>query len=874
MWSDLLYRLRALFRRRAVESEMEEELRFHSEQHVGKSLQAGLSADEAARRLRLEFGGTAQIEEQCRDARGVAALENLWRDLVYAARVLSKSKGFAAVVVLILALGIGANTAAFSFVDAILLKKLPVERPDELVLLRYLIDGDGPLDRFGYPYFREIERQNQVFEGMLGSYAPPFHFTTGGAASIVHGEIVTGGYFRTLGVHAVAGRTLTDQDDGVEGAHPVCVISWQFWQDRFGGDPAVVGHTVLLDAHPYIVVGVLQPGFRGAELQARRDIFVPASMVEQFAGMKRDQGGWGWMEVMARLKPGVSIAQAKASVSVLVRRLSPKWTAVVEPGAQGFGSARKDLGTPALISLGAVGLVLLIACANVAGLLLARALKRYRELAVRLSLGATRARLVRQLLMECVLLAVAGAVASIAVAAGLLELLLHFLQKPGSDAALLVGLDGRVLAFTVGLAALALAAFGVLPAWYAARLDVSAGLRDQPFGLARSTGRLRQSLIVVQVALGIVLLFGAGVLARSLRHLDTIDLGFNPERVVAMNIEPGKSGYSDAGQSDLYARFLDSARRLPAVESASLSLVGVLSGQIFAGPVRVPGHTRQKDEPNNNYNVVSTDYFRTLGIPLIAGRDFTDEDRAGAPAVVIVNQRFVEYYWPHQNVVGRHIRCLNGRDAEIVGVVKTARYQKVREDPQIIIYMPLKQQTPSFGPLTLHARTRAHPELVLAQLRGIVRGLDPKLPVIASALLEQRDATISRERLLAFLSSFLALLAAALVAVGLYGLIVHSVAARTREIGVRLALGARPAAITWMFVRQALVMVALGIVLGLPIALACSRFLKSIVFGITPQDPLAIISGCALLAAIAAAAATWAAVNGARQDPLKALRCE
>jgi len=874
MGNDLRYRLRALFRKRAMDRELQEELRFHAEQQLRKSLASGLSAHEAARRFRLDFGGPGQIQEECRDARGVALIEDLGRDLAYAWRVLAKSRGFAAVAILILALGIGANTAAFSFVNAILLKQLPVDRPDEVVQLNYRIRGRGPFQSFGYPDFREIEQDNRVFAGMLGGAPMKFHFAAGDTPAEVWGSIVSGHYFPTLGVRAILGRTLTPEDDGTEGAHPVCAISWRFWNDRFGADPSAIGRTVQLDAHPFQIVGVLQRGFGGISLNERSDIFLPMSMQEPFLGMKRDDRGYSWFAALGRLKPGVTIAHAAAVYDALMRRIKPGWTGSLEPVPQGVGDGRKRLGSPVLICLAAVGLLLLIACANLAGLLLARASGRAHEMAIRLSLGATRGRLMRQFLMECALVGAAGCAASLAVSAVLMKLMTSFLEAPNSNASFLVGLDPLVLAFTAALSLITVFGFGLLPAWQATRrLDVSAGLNARP-GLGRAAGRLRQVLIVVQLALGMVLLFGAGVLTRSLRQLQTTDIGLDPERVVTLNVDPGKNGYSTAATADFYARLLQQTQRLPGVTSAALSEIGVFSGNMFAAMVRVPGHTARDDEPNNNYNIVTPGYFRTLGTPLLAGRDFTEDDRPGSPLVVIVNDQFVKYYWPGERVVGRHIRIVGKGlpDAEIVGVAKTTRYQAMREDPQIIIYVPLEQKP--LYPLTLEARTIASPAATIRLLRGLLRSLDPKLPAIAATLVEKRDATISRERMMAFLSTFLACLAAALVGIGLYGLIAYSVAGRTREIGVRLALGARPGAVTWLFVRQALMLAALGIVIGIPPALLGARFLKSIVFGVPAQDPVAAISACVLLALVAIGAALWPAGRGSRQDPVKALRYE
>ncbi|SPE33421.1 putative Permease [Candidatus Sulfopaludibacter sp. SbA3] len=865
LWRKLVF----LFKGRHSENDLEQEMRFHLEMKADANRAAGMSDREARHDASQRFGNATLLQEVSRDAWGWAWLERLGDDIRLSFRMLRKNPGFAAVAVLTLALGIGANTTAFCFVNAILLKKLQVERPEDLV----------KIGNYGYNYaiLREFGQHTDVLAGVAGYGGLQINLTSGTSSARVGGDLVSGSYFDVLGVHPAIGRTLSAEDDGAEGAHPVCVISWHLWQGTFNGDPEILSRTVELNAHPFQIVGVLQPGFRGTHMHSPHDVMVPMSMTEMFYGAKRDDPHWAWLAVMGGLKAGVPLPRAEAAISGFLLNLkiafagrNPVYKLI--PAEHGTDNIQETLGDPAKILMGTVGLVLLIACANLAGLLLARGSSRHREFAVRLSLGATRANLIRQILTESAVLAVLGVVFSFAVSAWLTRLLLHFFHDPQSNVTLAVTMDPAVLAFTVALAVGTAVTFGLLPAWYATRVQVNAGLKNQLARAGRSGGRLRQGLLVFEIALGLTLLFGAGVLTRSMRNLQTIELGFNPDQVVTLALQPGQSGYTKTAAQEFFARLLDQSRKISGVRAAALSSVGVLTGGMWAGGVKVPGYVPHGPDVNNNFNNVSPDYFRTLRIPLLAGRDFTEADRQGAPDVLIVNQQFVTHYWPGQNALGRKIRA-NGRDGEIVGVVKTAKYQRLKEDPQITIYFPLAQRWS--GALTLDVRTSANSGRMIARLETLVRGLDPKLTVnAATTLVEQRDAGISRERLLAFLSTFMGCLAAALVAIGLYGLIAYAVVRRTGEIGIRLALGAQPGNIRWLFVREGLWIAILGLALGAPLAYIGSRVLKTLVFGVSPQDPLAMIAGVVVLVLVAAASALLPSWRGSRLDPMRALRYE
>ena len=864
---ELWRKLQALLRGRRLESELEEEMRFHLEMKAGANRAEGMTEGDAVREASRAFGNAAVLKDVSRDAWGRAWLDRLGDDLRLAFRMLRRNPGFAVVAVVTLALGMGANTTAFSFVNAILLKKLPVEHPEQL----YRIGSYG----YSYSILSEVQRRTDVLSGVFGVAMVPVQLSYESGAAKVSGELVSGTYFDTLGVHAAMGRTLSADDDGAEGAHPVCVISWHLWQGLFGGDPAILSRSVQLNAHPFQIVGVLQPGFRGPQLHTGHDIMIPMSMTEMFFGTKRDNPNWAWLLIAGRLKPEVSAARAEGELSTLLLNLKNRFAGPhpvykLTSIQHGMDSVSETLGDPARVLMGAVVLVLLIACANLAGLLVARGSSRQREFAVRLSVGATRGNLVRQILTESAVLASLAVLLSVLVSQALTALLLYFFYDPQSNFSLAVGADRSVVVFTAVLAFATLLIFALLPAWHATRVELNAGLKNQAARMAG--GRLRHGLLVFEIALGLTLLFSAGVLARSMRNLQTIELGFDPDRVVTIAMNPQRSGFTKAAAQDFYAALLDQSRKISGVENAALSSIGVLTGSMWAGSVTVPGYVSSGEDVNNDFNNVSPEYFRTMRIPLLGGRYFSDADLAGAPNVVIVNQQFVSHYLPGQNVVGRRINA-NGKDVEIVGVVKTAKYMDIREKPQVTLYFPLAQRWS--GALTLDVRTRVKADRMIAALYATVRGINPRLtPDSATTLLDQRDSRISRERLLAFLSGFLGCLAAALVAIGLYGLIAYAVVRRTAEIGIRLAIGARPGHIRWLFVRESLIVAALGLALGAPLAYVSSRVLKKLVFGVSPQDPLALVVGVAVLVVVAAASAFVPSWRGSRLDPTQALRYE
>lgn len=873
-------RLRWLRRRRQLELDLEGELRFH--------LEVKQPQKESVAKAR-ELGNITLIKENSRAVFGLSTLETLCQDVRYGARMLRRNAAVTLVAMLSLALGIGANTAIFSFVNAIILSKLPVADPGHLVLLRKYIREYNMLNTsFSYPFYREIARHNDVFSGLLAEWAVPVNFTASGDTERVSAELVSGSFFRVLGVHASLGRVLTEEDDSTEDAHPVCVISYQYWQSRFGSDANILRRNVLLNGRRFQIVGVTQPGFHGATIHNRYPLQVPMSMTAFLAnGNKRDYEGWSWLQILGRLKPGISLVEAETRIDALGHRISEARMTAEErrreehnrfrlvSGPQGFDNQRELLGKPVLVLMALVMLVLLIACANLANLLLARAIAREKEMAVRLSLGAGRGRLIRQLLIESGMLACMGALPGLFLSWPFVNTLIHFLNTRYST--LNVAIDLRVLLFTAGLTCATALLFGSIPARQGTRSDMHEGLKKTSDG-GGNYGRAlaQQALVTAQVALSMILLFGAGLFLRTLRKLETVDLGFRPEHMLVFSLNPTMSGYKSEKSEVMLDELLGRIRRVPRVEAATIAAISPLSGQMMAADVAVRGfEPPAQPEPNFNFNYVGGDYFHTMETPLLLGRDFNDHDSKVAPKVAIVNEQFVSYIWPQHKVnpIGQRFKWGGGIEETIVGVVKNARYQELREKPQIIVYLPLAQQ--SAEALTVLVRTLGEPEQIQSAMLQVVHGVDAKLPVYDIHTLKMQVAeSISRERVLAFLSTLFGALATCLAGIGVYGVMAYSVTSRTHEIGIRLAVGARGAQVAALFLRESMFVMGVGLVTGILIALAGSKALSSLLFGVEPNDAIALATGIVALFVTGFFALLLPLRRAAHVDPVVALRYE
>ncbi len=812
-------------------------------------------------------------------------------DLKFAFRQLLKHPGFTAVAVLTLALGIGANTAIFSVVDQLLARPLPVPNPERLALLGQA-RRDGPPDfEFNYPLFRDYQRQNTVFSQLSATATTAVGLGAGGTTERQQALLVSGNYFAMLGMNAALGRTFAP-NEGVEiDDAAVVVLSHGLWQRSFGADPQIIGRSVNVNGRSFTVIGVAPREFAGTTRVSVPDLYLPIAAYGQLTSDR--PGGehplstrfFTWHTVMGRLKDGVSHEQAQAAMNLLagqVHAATPANTSTnlaVVSGAQGFTGELRATRLPLNLLLGTAGLVLLIACANLANLQLARASSRLREFAIRLALGATRARVVRELLTESVLLALGGGVAGIAVAVWLVQVLERF-RPPNASVALSNGLDLRVLLFAFGASVATGVLFGLAPAWRASRPQVVPELKGSTGTTEPRAGRwnLRQVLVVTQVALSLLVLVSAGLCVRSLQKLQAVNPAFEPSQLALMSFDLGLNNYGRPQAKDFYDRLLERVRTLPGVEAAGMSANTPLSGRAWSMSVeRVEGF--QSDNgfpPVGEVNIVSPEYFRTLGIPVLQGREFTTADGANDAPIVVVNQAFAIRYWPNQDVIGKRI-FQHGPDGgistEVVGVVETSRSSQLTDAPRPAMFFPVAQK--SELALTLSVRTGLDPSATITQLRGLVRSLDATVPVFdVRTLAQQKDGSLALQRMAASLLSGFGVVGLLLAALGIYGVLAYSVSRRTREIGVRMALGAQLTDVLAMIMRQGLGMVVVGMVLGLAVAAGVCQLLRSFLFEIKPLDPLTFGVVIALLAGVALLASWLPARRAARVDPMVALRAE
>jgi predicted permease len=860
------------------------------------------------------MGAIEPLKEECRDARGISVFETTLRDLQYAARQLRKSPGFAAVVILSLALGIGANTAIFTLIDSVLLRSLPVAEPATLhFVARYQDRGTQPIYGYGHEEFRRLRAANPVFSDVAAYATTRLNVSIdGGTEPTAEGHLVSGTYFPLLGVGAAAGRTIGPQDDEQPNGHPVAVLSFNYWKRRFGLDPAVVGRTISLSGRPFTIVGVSPPEFFGLEVGRAADIFVPVMMQPSVMPAAENWLGASilrsfWLTIVGRLRGDVTPEQAAGALSAL-DVLDPLWTKPrspaeqsrrisetlgVTPAATGLSSLRQQYSQPLFVLMGVVGVVLLIACANVATLILARGTARGPELSVRLALGAGRWRLFGQLFVENVLLALIGGACGLLLARWATALLVAFMSTGRTPIVLDLAPDPRILGFTAAISILTGILCGLMPAFRATRVDVIAGLRRQ--GRDQSGGgnwvRPGKTLVVSQVALCVLLLFGAGLFVRSLQNIDAQDDGFNRDRVHIIRLEPrGSDQRSVAGASErLDGIYRDLIRRVESIEgvrSASLAHFGPTTPVGYSEPLQLSSG----DTPRIPRMMVYPGYFETMGIGLVAGRDLEDRDlSAGASGAILVNEAFLRRYTNGENPIGKRFAYREGRSREnpagverfreVVGVVKDTRYANLKEAPTPLIYQPFLQTNTGRGQMTLHVRATGVSAEVVARIRDAVQAIDRDMPLFAlQTLAAHVDAALGRERLVATLSTVFALLALVLAGVGLYGLMAFSVVRRTNEMGLRMALGAARHRVIALVMWEALLLVAVGLAVGIPAALVAGRVvgssLSGLLFGLTATDPLTMAGAIAVLTIAAGAATYLPAYRAARVDPMIALRSE
>jgi len=790
-------------------------------------------------------------------------------DVRYALRGFRRSPGFTLAAVVSLALGIGANTAIFSLANAVLLRKLPVREPDRLVVFGLNAAGASPISQ---ALFLQVRERNTVLEEFAGVTFPPITIAGDGSAERLNGLLVSGSFFETLGVRALIGRVLTPDDDRIPDSPSVCVLGYGLWQRRFAKDPGVIGRKIQINGTTFTVIGVTPKEFVGISQTSQVDIAIPVRAI----GMRAFDSFP--LLTIGRLKSGVSLAQAQASLDVLYHQLaSPSEVHVVlKSGSQGFSRLRGQYESSLLLLMGVVGALLLIACANIASLLLARASGRAKEIAVRLALGAKRSHLVRQLLTECTLLTMAGALAGMALAYGMDHALLALSPRQfGGGAAIVdVNPDARVLLFTVGVAILVSFLSGIGPAVQSTRPGLAPALKGTAGVRAPGRFSFTSAMVVAQVALSLVLTIGAGLFLRSLHNIKSVDPGLDPDRLVVLTIDPGSAGYSLAASHGFFDSLVERARRLPGVIAASPGFVSPLSGGFAIADIRVPGSRRAPDESNSiAVNWIGTDYFKTLGTPLVAGRVFTEQD-GRANQVAIVNQKTAARFWPHENPLGKRFTLTDrnhSEELEIVGLVKDVKSESLREAAQPAVYVPFR--TNPRAHVTLHVRVAGETGPVIQALLGAIHELDPNLPAVdVTTMAAQLDRTILLDRLIATLTTLFGFVAIVLAAVGLYGVMAFTVAARTREIGIRMALGAGRARVLRQVIGESAALTLAGIAVGIPGALWASRAAASFLYGLSPTDPMIYVALSIALATVAMGAAWIPARRAARIDPMTALR--
>jgi predicted permease len=981
-------RLLSLFRRRQLEERLEEELGFHIDMQAREHEARGMGAAAARRAARAALApdgpgwSVESLKEEMRTRRGVPALETLGQDVRYALRMMRKSPGFTAVALLSMAFGVGTNCAIFSVVDALLLKPLPVAGAERLVVLEKSRHGD-PLLLFSYPAWRLLQQAPRYagvmamtvdFPAVVRPLAPQatpgatvLASRAGEALETASAQLVSGNFFSTLGAGMAVGRSFTAEEDAVPGGHPLAVISHGYWQRRFGRDPNVVGRALLVNGVPVTVIGVVQRSFHGAIADVAPDLFLPVTLRDlvkyegniesdgpELPGLSMfEQVNDHWLLLLARRRPGVSVERASAALNVLFqrdkaarqatytrdaaqdRRLLMDERVLLEPGARGLSHSRGSLTQPLLILMAVSALVLVIACANLANLLLARADRRRKEMALRLGIGAGRGRLLRQLLTESLLLAGLGGALGIAGAGWGSRLLLGLASRGAKPIPLDVGLDWRLLVFALGVALATGIGFGLAPALQATRVDLAANLKEGAGAMGGKAaaggggggggagGGLGRVLAAAQIGLSLVLLIGAGLLVRSLRNLMDVDPGVARTSLLLVTINPHLLGWDANRLTALYPRLVERLEAVPGVRSASLSNLRLLSGSSWDENVVLPGYTPRPDEDTDaQLRVVTPRYFETVGLPLLAGRAFRPADRQGAPRVAIIDEAMGRRFWPRGVTMGSDAAAAaraaaaatashaataataaaaggagawdpasvlgqrfgfgppgNSRDFEIVGVARKVRSIRLGDAPPPTAYLPVAQR-PGAMIRDLEVRLAGGPEGplqsgVIAALRRAIAEVEPSLPVFSVVTMgEQMEGSLARERAVARLTGFFGALALLLAAIGLYGVMSYSVARRTNEIGLRMALGAPRSQVLGLVMRDTARLVGAGVAAGLVAAVATTRLAASQLFGLGAFDPATVVIATLAMVAVALVAGFLPARRAAGTDPMVALRHE
>jgi putative ABC transport system permease protein len=893
-----------LIGRRKKEDELKDELNFHLDEEAEARKEGGLSEQEARYAAKRDLGNVTLVKDDTRSAWGWVLLEQFWQDLRYGFRGLRKSPGFTAVAVLTLALGIGANTAIFSLIDAVMLRMLPVQNPEQLVLIKF----QSPLSAYmrqsaTNPLWEQARDHQDAFSGVIAWAPETFNLAEGGEVRDIHGIYASGDYFTVLGVRPAAGRLLLASDD-VRGCGGVAVLGYGFWQSRYAGAQSAVGSLIWLNGHPFPIIGVAQPGFFGTEIGTPFDIVIPVcaeAILDGKDSMLDERSSW-WLEMMGRLSPGEALAQADARMKVLSPELfgavvPQDYTAklktdfrsyrfVVLPGAtgaSGIRNFRERYSRPLAILMFVVGLVLLIACANIASLLLARSAARRHELAVRCSLGASRARLIRQVLTESMVLSGAGALLGILFARWGSAVLVRFVSTQRSEVFLDIQIDGRVLAFTVAIAVLCCLLFGTLPALRSTRMDPTSAMKDDQ---GRGAGSRSQSsaarwIVAVQVALSMILLVVTGLFIRTFTNLMVLNPGFDRNNVLLVETNVHYAGLPEPALAPLYGQMLARLQTLPGVLAASQSLMMPLGGGQWDNYLTIPNQPLPPGvDPDVLLNWVTPDFFSTMRTPILQGRAFDARDSAVSTPVVIVNQLLARRFFPGENPIGKHLlennksMTLSTQPMEIIGVTQDAKYTSLREEFEPEAYFPLAQIRAVSEQTTFEIRTAMTPGALIPAVRDAMSGVNRSASLQFVTLKQEADDSVLQEHLLALLSGFFGGLALLLTAIGLYGVMAYVVTLRTRELGIRMALGAQKNAILRLVMRDAAIVLVAGIVAGLVGSVWITPLVRQLLFGLSANDPSTLVLAIAALAGIGLVATYIPARRASRVDPMTALRHE
>jgi predicted permease len=903
-----------LFTRKQMDTELDDELRFHVETKVADMMRSGIPENEARRLTRLEFGGIEQIKEACRESRGTMWLESIVQDIRYGLRQLRRSPGFTFIAILSLALGIGANTAIFTLLNTIMLRPLPVEKPSELVLFG---DGqaqgstssipDGKTRLFSYAFFHDFRQKATSFSGVAAVDSSQFRTKAsigGRAYQTTNVDLVSGNYFSVLGVPGFLGRTIGESDDAADGAGPIAVASYSWFQRHFNGDPSALGKTIRIQSHDYTLVGVARPGFYGYTVGQSTDLWIPLSMEKAFG-----RAGWSGLGnkffqslyIIGRLKSGVTVAQASAETNVLFKQILRGYlgpqppqkhlddiahaSIQLTPGSRGISYLRYAFSVPLQILMTIVALVLLIACANIANMLLARGVARTREVAVRMALGASRRRIALQLLTESLLLAFMGAVAGVALAWKASVVLLRMATPGPNPVPLNLTPDLAVLGFTLGVAVATALLFGVLPAFRAAGLEFTPALKDgRGSSSSQTRSTLARSIIVGQIAISVVLLVVAGLFVRSLIHLSDVDTGFDKHNVLVFSLDSSTANLPHGTPEEIHSVQLqeqieDRVQTIPGVQADTFAFFTFNQGGwtdevLFQGSPRTQTNSREVF-----FNITGKGYFSTMGIQLVEGRLFNAQDTQTSNKVAVINATMARRFFPNGSAIGHRFGIGETPDhpgeKEVIGVVKDAKYSSLTEGTQMAAYFPCTQNPGFYSNFAVRYAPGANVQEIVTRTRRAIAEINSNILVDnVSSLEEQVDGSIATQSLVAQLSSFFGIIAVFLGCIGIYGLLSYSVARRTSEFGVRLALGAQSHMLLWIVLRECILLLALGLALGVPVALSSTRILKSVLYELSPLDPMAIAIAIATVSVMTIAAAWIPARRATKIDPMQALRTE